>query len=160
MWKNLCCAVDFGEPSRAALEQAADLARELGAELTVVHVVTPLPAAATDALVASSGAAALEAVGEEGALETWRAEAELRAGKPVRARLLVGDPARQVARAARESGHDLVVVGTHGRRGLRRAVMGSVAESIVRAVPCPVLVAHDGAWRAARADREEAAQYT
>jgi nucleotide-binding universal stress UspA family protein len=71
----------------------------------------------------------------------------------------VGDPARLVGRVARESGYDLVVVGTHGRRGLRRAVMGSVAERIVREAPCAVLVAHDGAWRAARAEREEAAQY-
>ena len=159
MWKNLCCAVDFGEPSRAALEQAADLARELGAELTLVHVVTPSPPAGTDVLPVAGSAAEPPAAEEEAALEAWRAEAELRAGKAVRARLLVGDPARLVAKVARENHHDLVVVGTHGRRGLRRAVMGSVAERIVREAPCAVLVAHDRAWRMSLSDREEAAQY-
>lgn len=159
MWKNVCCAVDFGDPSRAALEQAADLARFLGAELTIVHVTPPPPTVPADVLAATTGAVA-PAVEEAEALETWRAEAELRAGKSVRARLLGGDPAREIVRLVGEDGFDLVVVGTHGRTGLRRAVMGSVAERIVREAPCAVLVAHDGAWRAAEADREEIAQYT
>jgi nucleotide-binding universal stress UspA family protein len=159
MWKKLCCAVDFGEPSRAAMEQAADLARFLGADLTIAHVVVPVPPAASDVLVASRGVAEMEAEEEEEALEAWRAEAEVRAGRPVRTRLLVGDPPREIARLVRESGCDLVVVGTHGRTGLRRAVMGSVAERIVREAPCAVLVAHDGTVRAARVEKEELAQY-
>ncbi len=52
-----------------------------------------------------------------------------------------------------------MVVGTHGRTGLRRALLGSVAAAIVREAPCAVLVDHDGRARAARDEREEIAQY-
>ena len=160
MWKKLCCAVDFGDPSQAALHQAADLARFLGAELTVVHVLPPPPTLPSDVAAVARGPIEPQPDDEEEAvLEAWRADAERRAGRAVASRLLVGEPAAQIARLAREEGFDLVVVGTHGRAGLRRAVMGSVAERIVRRAPCGVLVAHDGRWAAAEADREELAQY-
>ena len=158
MFRNLCVAVDLSEPSREALDQAAELAGVLGADLTVVHVLAPPPSSATDLLVAPGGAEG-EAREVEEALEAWRAVAEARAGRPVRARLLVGAPAKELVRLAREEGCDLVVVGTHGRTGLRRAVLGSVAAAVVREAPCAVLVAHDGAVRIAREEREEIAQY-
>ena len=93
------------------------------------------------------------------ALEAWRAVAEARAGRAVRGRLLIGDPARELVRLVREEGCDLIVMGTHGRTGLRRALMGSVAAAVVRGAPCAVLVVHDGAARIAREEREELAQY-
>jgi nucleotide-binding universal stress UspA family protein len=159
MFRNLCVAVDLSEPSREALDQAADLARALGADLTVAHVVAPPPAVGTDLLVAPGGA--VEGARDEmEALEAWRAVAEARAGRAVRGRLLIGDPARELVRLAREEGCDLVVMGTHGRTGLRRALMGSVAAAVVREAPCAVLVVHDGAARIAREEREELAQYT
>jgi nucleotide-binding universal stress UspA family protein len=52
-----------------------------------------------------------------------------------------GDPADQILRVAQEGGYDLVVMGTHGRTGLGRLLMGSVAEKVMRKAPCPVLVA-------------------
>jgi nucleotide-binding universal stress UspA family protein len=158
MFRNLCVAVDLSEPSREALDQAADLARALGADLTVAHVVAPPPPVATDLLVAPGGV--VEGARDEmEALEAWRAVAEARAGRPVRGRLLIGDPARELVRLAREEGCDLVVMGTHGRTGLRRALLGSVAAAVVREAPCAVLVVHDGAARIAREEREELAQY-
>jgi nucleotide-binding universal stress UspA family protein len=159
MFRNLCVAVDLSEPSREALDQAAELTGALGAELTVAHVVAPPPASAADLLVAPAGAAEEEAREVGAALEAWRAVAEARAGRPVRARLLAGEPAKEIVRLAREEGCDLVVVGTHGRTGLRRALMGSVAAAVVREAPCAVLVVHDGAIRIAREEREEIAQY-
>jgi nucleotide-binding universal stress UspA family protein len=159
MFRNLCVAVDLSEPSREALEQAADLARALGANLTVVHVVAPPPVVATDLLAAPGGVAEGAAHEDEEALETWRGDAEVRAGRPVRAHLLVGEPAKEIVRIAREEGCDLIVVGTHGRTGLRRVLLGSVAAAVVRAASCAVLVVHDGATRIARAEREEIAQY-
>ena len=159
MFRSLCVAVDLSEPSREALDQAADLARAVGADLTVAHVVAPPPPVATDLLVAPGGVAAEAAREEEAALEAWRAVAEARAGRPVRGRLLTGDPARELVRLASEGGCDLVVMGTHGRTGLRRALLGSVAAAVVREAPCPVLVVHDGAARIAREEREELAQY-
>ena len=58
---------------------------------------------------------------------------------PVERRLLAGDPADAIIRLAESEHIDLIVMGTHGRRGLSRLLMGSVAESVVRVAPCPVL---------------------
>jgi nucleotide-binding universal stress UspA family protein len=158
-WKSICCAVDFAAPSRVALEQAADLAKRLEAELTLVHVLVAPPSAASDVLVSSRGVAAVEAEQSEEKLAEWRADAERRAGRPVRARVLSGEPAAGIVRHAREERFDLVVVGTHGRTGIPRLVLGSVAERVARRSPCPVLVAHDHGVLEKEEIGEEAAQY-
>ena len=61
------------------------------------------------------------------------------AGMTVERRLAEGDPAMEIPEAARQIGGDLIVLGTHGRSGLRRLLMGSVSEEVVREAPCPVL---------------------
>lgn len=142
-WKKICCAVDFADPSRLAVDQAADLASRFEAELTLVHVVVA-PSPNESALFAAPGAlAGMGATEREEALARWRVDAEARAGRPVRSRVLAGDPAAEIVRHAVEERCDLVVVGTHGRVGIRRLVLGSVAEHVVRRSPCPVLVVHD-----------------
>jgi nucleotide-binding universal stress UspA family protein len=158
-WKRIGCAVDFEAPSRAALGQAIDLARRLDAELTLLHVAVPPP----DVVGAPLGAEfeAREAVPrlEEETLERWRVEAEQRAGRPVRSRRGRGHPAAELLRLLREGPCDVLVVGTHGRSGVPRLVLGSVAERVARDAPCPVLVVHDHA-EGLRADVEaEAAAY-
>jgi nucleotide-binding universal stress UspA family protein len=62
--------------------------------------------------------------------------------------LLAGPPAKEIVRVARSVGADLVIVGTHGRRGVRRLVLGSVAEEVLRSAPCPVLVVRGKDWAA------------
>ncbi|MCE9525416.1 MAG: universal stress protein, partial [Planctomycetales bacterium] len=64
---------------------------------------------------------------------------------PVERRLLAGDPAEAIIRLAETEKADLIVIGTHGRRGLRRVLMGSVAEVVVRTASCPVLTVKQGA---------------
>jgi nucleotide-binding universal stress UspA family protein len=140
-WYRVCCAVDFSETSRAALEEAADLARRAGAELTVIHVFEP-PVGASGTVVPESALFEATRVELERKLELWRAEAEDLSGGAVRSRLVPGSAAQEVVRFAREGNFDLVVVGTHGRTGLRRLVLGSVAELVVREAGCPVLVVH------------------
>jgi nucleotide-binding universal stress UspA family protein len=71
----------------------------------------------------------------------WRHEAEELVGRPVRSSVVAGDAASEITRLARERPFDLVVVGTHGRRGLKRLFLGSVAERVVREADCAVLVA-------------------
>ena len=158
-WKRICCAIDFAEPSRAAMEEGADLARRFEADLVLVHVRVPPPPAASDVLVSSRGAMQVEAEEQVKTLEEWRAEAGRRAGRPAQARVLSGDPAAEVLRHAREERCDLLVVGTHGRTGLSRMVLGSVAERIVRQAECPVLVVHDRRSLEKDREREEAEQY-
>lgn len=155
-WKKMCCAVDFGDPSRAAMEEAAYLASRLDGDLTLVHVHVPPPPAAGDVLVSSRGVTLAQAAEDEEQLERWRVEAERSAGRPVRSQILSGDPAGEVLRYAREEHCDVVVVGTHGRTGLSRAVLGSVAERIARLAPCAVAVIHDHGVR----ERHEVAEET
>jgi nucleotide-binding universal stress UspA family protein len=68
----------------------------------------------------------------------------------------IGKPAREILQLAGEARADLVIVGTHGRRGVERIVMGSVAEEIVRGAPCPVLVMRPSRHEAVRAEDAEA----
>jgi nucleotide-binding universal stress UspA family protein len=159
IWKKICCAVDFSEPSWIAMEHAADLASRLRAELTLVHVEPPPPPVASDVLVSSRGVAEVDARQAEETIEVWRADAETRAGLPVRAQVLLGDPPIEIARFASAGGFDLVVLGTHGRSGFSRLLLGSVAERVLRHAPVPVLVIRDHLRIAHERDVEEAAQY-
>ncbi len=145
-WNGICCAVDFSEPSRLALEQAVELTRRFGAELTLLHVQEVPRAGAPELLAEPIGMA--EELGEETSrlMEGWRNDSERILGRAVRTSILLGHPAAEIVRFARERGCDLLVLGTHGRTGLERLVLGSVAERVVRQAPCPVLVArHSGA---------------
>jgi nucleotide-binding universal stress UspA family protein len=139
-WKRICCAIDFGEPSRLAMLEAAELAGRFGAELWLVHVNAPPVLTATDMLVAPRSIAEMAAVEAERAMVGWRVAAERTAGRPVRTQVLSGDAATEIVQLARQQRFDLVVLATHGRRGLRRVVLGSVAERVVREAPCEVLV--------------------
>ena len=138
-WTKICCPIDFSETSRVALEEAAELASRYQAELTLLHVFEP-PAPAADLVVMPPEAFEQTAKDLERKLELWRAEAERRGAKGVRALVVTGAAATETVRLVREGGHDLVVMGTHGRRGLRHLVLGSVAERVVREAPCAVLV--------------------
>lgn len=158
-WKRIWCAVDFEEPSRAAMELAAELAKRFEAELTLVHVVVPPPAAASDVLVSSRGLAEIAAEENEQALGRWRADAERRAGRPARSRVLIGDPVAEIVRHAGEERCDLLVVGTHGRKGIPRLVLGSVAERVARQSPCPVLLVRDRGALEKKDLAEEVEQY-
>lgn len=142
-WKKICCGVDFSLPSRLAMFKAAELARQLEGELELVHVHTPPSDAGTDVLAApvpveDEGAMAL--VELENTIAMWRHEAERISGRPVRSTVVPGAPASELVRLARERPFDLVVLGTHGRRGLERLIIGPVAERVVREAPCCVLV--------------------
>ncbi len=138
-WKKICCAVDFSEPSRLALNEAADLARRFRADLTVIHAhEDPRLASAT----LDSPPKAFERAAAELApkLAAWRSEAELAATLPVRSAMLVGAPANEILRFVGEGRFDLLVVATHGRTGLKHLVLGSIAERLVREATCTVLV--------------------
>jgi nucleotide-binding universal stress UspA family protein len=140
-WLEILCAVDFSACSRAALEDAADLARRFDARLSLVHVWRGARGAGPALAVAPPALTLNEEVELGRLLDDWTREAERLAGRKVVAVLTSGAPAEEVARLAAERHADLVVVGTHGRTGVKHAVLGSVAEGIVRQAPCAVLVA-------------------
>ena len=139
-WKRICCPIDFSDASRAAMEVAADLARRTGAELVLLHAY-PIPGYTfpDGSIVASPKMMQDLADQAERHLEEWRADAAKLAGGRVTTQKAIGEPAAEIVTFAKAAGVDLVVVGTHGRTGLEHALMGSVAERVVRRAHCPVL---------------------
>jgi nucleotide-binding universal stress UspA family protein len=126
---------DFSENSRPALEVARSLARDHGARLVVLHV-TP-PAILMDGTVAAE----IDPSTFHAALEDLRNKLEGPDLKyPVETRLNLGFDREEILRTAEELGCDLIVMGTHGRTGLGRVLMGSVAESVLPRAACPVIV--------------------
>lgn len=140
-WKKICCAIDFSEPARFAMEEACALARRLQADLTLLHVnEAPLPASGE--MVLSPPELFERAAKElERKMSGWRDEAERLASRPIRSVILAGNSAAdEIARFVREGRFDLLVMATKGRTGLKRLVLGSVAERVVREADCSVLV--------------------
>jgi nucleotide-binding universal stress UspA family protein len=144
-WKRICCPIDFSDASRAAMELAADLARRFGAELVLVHAY-PVPGYTfPDGSVVASPRMMQELADQTARhLGEWRAEAERMGAPTVSTATAVGDPAGEILAFAAEQRVDLLVLGTHGRTGLEHALMGSVAERVVRRAKIPVLTAHSG----------------
>jgi nucleotide-binding universal stress UspA family protein len=157
--RKIVCAVDFSDASRLALQDAAELAARFEGDVTLVHVEEPAPFTGVDLLAASSGAAELRAAELERSLARWRAEAARLSGRPAHSQLLSGAPVAELVRFAETHGADLVVVGTHGRGGLERFVLGSVAEAVARRAPCPVLLARPRQQAESDDVAEEAKQY-
>ena len=141
----------FDSASDLVLETAAALAEDEGVPLVAVHVIepstSPLPYAMT--LPPFDPAELIGRV--EATLGRWTAAVAERVPVTIEAR--VGAPALGVAEAARESGAGLVVQASHGRRGLSRWLLGSVAEGVVRHAPCPVLTLRIGARGLRTGDR-------
>jgi len=139
-WKKICCGIDFSEHSRLAMDQAAELARMYEAELTLVHVhEAPSPASGSVLLAPPELFTKMEHDAAR-QLESWRRQAEFLAARPVSSLMLNGDSAAEILRYAREELVELIVMGTHGRTGLKHLVLGSVAERVSRQAECPVLV--------------------
>ncbi len=142
-WKRICCPIDFSEPSRFALRVAADLCQAFGADLTLFHAYQlPGYTLPEGSVVASPKMLQELADQAESHLAEWKGIAEAMGAKAVKTAKSVGEPALEVVEFARENGVDLLVVGTHGRTGLRHALLGSTAERVVRRAGCPVLTVH------------------
>ena len=137
---------DLSEQSQAAFEVARALARDHNAGLHVLHVM-PLSIAYGEGFV-------LPPVPEH----TVELKEQLEKldphdpAIPFTSHLTEGDPALEIIERAKDLGCDLIVMGTHGRSGLRRLLMGSVAEEVVRKAHCPVITVKFPAPAAARAE--------
>lgn len=133
--KVILVPTDFSTASDAAVPHAEALARQSGAELVVLHVEEPPLAYGTGELYYGLPEPNSELIGR-----MLDAVKPADAAVPCRHRLAMGDPAGEIIKAAAEEEAEMIVMGTHGRTGLFRALMGSVAEAVVRRAPCPVLV--------------------
>lgn len=139
--EHILCPVDYSPPSRRALDYAIGIARWYGARVTALHVA---PVDVPVAAVVSSGSvppAVLPSVDRtvlKAQLERFVA-AEQAPGVLVDTEVVEGPLWQEIVTHARFSEADLIVLGTHGRSGVERMMLGSVAERVLRAAPCPVL---------------------
>jgi nucleotide-binding universal stress UspA family protein len=149
--ERILVPIDFGDAASKALDIAVDLAKKYGATITLLHVyevplepytltpldfdfVTPIREAAEKAL--ASAFTALKPKGVE-----------------ARAELLCGVPWSAILDTAQQQKADLIVMGTHGRKGVMHALLGSVAEKVVRLSPVPVLTVRGSEAAGTKADK-------
>jgi len=136
---------DFSTASDAALEHAAALAKSAGASLLIVHVEEPP--------LAYGGGELYYGLPEPDPERILRMLEDVKpndASVPYTHRLTMGDPASEIVRIAEDDAAEMIVLGTHGRTGVTRLLMGSVAEAVVRRAPCPVLVYRETPARLAK----------
>ena len=134
--KPIVFATDFSPASKAALAKAVEMARKEGAEIIVAHVYEPHSGPADDLITAGLEERIPQDV--EKNLDSVLAEIR-KEGVKARGEILAGHAAKGLARIAEETGAALIIVGTHGRTGLRKIVLGSVASQVIATAPCPVL---------------------
>lgn len=146
MYSKILVAVDGSACANRALEEALRLANALGSELTLVHVIdSNYLRYEVDYVDLTDLRASLVAGGQ---VLLNEAKAKAAAQKVACNTLMVdeplalGDVANAIEQVAKQMGAELLVVGTHGRRGVRRLLMGSVAEGLVRQCRLPVLLVH------------------
>ena len=128
---------DFSPRSEHAFQLACTLARDHGARLLVLHVIDQPIAAYGGVMTAPPAPPPVEE--RKSAQEQMRRMCASEPKLLIEHRLQDGDPARWILQIATDCKCDLIVMGTHGRTGLRRLLMGSVAEQVLRNAACPVL---------------------
>lgn len=142
--KTLLVPTDFGESSEAATAYAVELARAFGASVVVLHAYEiPMVGFPDGTLVATAELATRVLEGAQEGVDRV-VETNASSGVAVRGLVKQGETWRSILDAVEELGAGMIVMGTHGRRGLPRALLGSVAEKVVRTAPVPVLTIHKG----------------
>ncbi len=141
--KTILVPVDFSSNSKGALDYAHALAVRLGASLHLTHVCE-VPALGSGSMHAYAVAYSnwSQQLGDEAERELLRMVPAL-TGVPVSTEVLFGSPARAIVTAATNRNIDLIVMGTHGHGPLMHALMGNVADRVVRTAPCPVLTVRE-----------------
>lgn len=141
-YQNILVPVDGSETSYAAVAQAAELAKAFGGKITVVQVLALDPYIAAEYISATQTNDLIERA-RTSVLKTLEEAAAKFSdlGIPVEAKLLEGQVVhRVIIKEAETSKADLIVIGSHGRTGLKRLFLGSVAQSVLGEVHIPVLV--------------------
>src|SRR5438552_2765336 len=145
IFKKILCPLDFSKHSNRALDVACELARD-DATLTIMHAYVipsyPLP----EGYVLASSETVAEILSKtQQAMNEARARALAAGVRAVEIVMSEGAPFSEIVRVAREQKSDLIVIATHGRTGIKHALLGSVTEKVVRKAPCAVLTVRDTA---------------
>jgi nucleotide-binding universal stress UspA family protein len=140
--RRILVATDFTEPAERALDWAVQIAAPIGASVLVLHAYEiPVLGFPDGALAASAEVTARVTEAARVALEKT-VETRRGSGVPLEAVLREGPASDEIGAAAHELDADLIAIGTHGRRGVARALLGSVAEKVIRIADRPVAVVH------------------
>jgi nucleotide-binding universal stress UspA family protein len=140
-YKRIVIATDGSKPSRKAIEKGVDLAKITGAKLYAVYVIVPMVHSARDF---GWEKAAMEHFRDEGMRATaFVEEVAKAAGLEIESVLLEGHPADEIVKFAVQNDIDMIVMGTLGKTGVDRFLLGSVAENVIRHSRIPVLVVRD-----------------
>lgn len=129
--QKILCPVDFSRPGRYAFDYACAFARRYGASLELLHVA--------EASAYAEDAPPSGRVSYEQSLKMQLEEWAKQAGCPAELHLRTGIPHLEIVKRAGEIQADMIVIGTHGRTGMKHLMIGSVAEQVVRTAACPVL---------------------
>ncbi len=141
--QRILVPTDFSDSARHAFAYGLSFASEYGAELLLLHVVEQVPMGYASELFPAPMAEVFQQVSGYARTELARLKAEVAdKGVAVRERLAQGKPSAEIVRVAREETVDMIVLGTHGRGMLDKALFGSTTERVVRKAPCPVLTCH------------------
>jgi nucleotide-binding universal stress UspA family protein len=142
-FKKILCPIDFDENSIVALEVACDLAQDADAIIYLLHVVVPIVPGVPQVGIPMEPFP----ISEHDAREKLERLAREHIDGQAQYKVLthIGDTASTILNAVVELGVDSVVMATHGRKGLGRLLLGSVAEQVVRRATCPVLTVRPGA---------------
>lgn len=142
--QKVLCPVDYSEHSAHALEYAALIAEAFGAQLDILHLWDRPHYVSPEAIVEhpsgeKQSLADLIATEARSEMTEFMGRVTLPDGLEVEQRLQSGEPCATILAELERGGHDLIVMGTHGRTGFRRLILGSVTEKIVRLSPVPVI---------------------
>jgi len=139
--KKILYATDFSKASERALQEAIEQAKRNRAELLVVHVIEPVPYVSGEEFGAGELYVKLEEIAKREAQSSMAKLMQRLKKAKVRAQsfLFKGSAHDQIVKAARSKKADMIVIGTHGRTGLSKLFMGSVAGKVVSSAACPVV---------------------
>ena len=138
--RKILLPTDFSGPARGARDWAVALGRQYGASLTLLHVYQPISYALPEGYVLPTASLLADLEVKLGAsLDQAKRDLDAIAELRIDTQLVQGVPFAEIVKFAREGRYDLIVIGTHGRTGLRHALLGSVAEKVVRKASCAVL---------------------
>lgn len=146
-FRKILSPTDFSDPSLEGIKAASDLALHFGADLCLVHVVSPVPTTAYATVpegpevIPTFNITEYERELANSASKSLQAVVDRFVSGELRPRQVVtgGNAADEIIKTAVQEEADLIVIATHGRTGWRRFIFGSVTERVVRLAPCPVL---------------------
>ena len=147
--RKILVPIDFSECARHALAEALEMAKAFQAQITLLHVEDLSLPPGELAFAANFGGGDLVAkmLAESEALLAAEKKAVAEVGVPIETQHGRGVPYAEIVRIARIQSFDLIVMGTHGRTGLKHVLIGSVAERVVRLASCPVLTVRPPGFR-------------